>query len=221
MTDLMELNGLDQSLPVDDTYILNRVEEVVRESIERKDVYHALDFGKGLIQISQLSGIALAKLFYLLRENWDVFEIGDNFKDVAYSYVGRDRATVDRYIRVWEMYEKKLIPDQFVEDIRQKNIKDQIYIASMTAQGYEPEENDWQDIVDAPDYTSVSVKVREITGKEPRPNALLIYLTSDGTLQAEQEGHIEFVGYLNIEEGGDIAQKAIQRLLKSAGVLER
>jgi hypothetical protein len=106
MSELMELNGLDQSLPVDDTAILQRVEEVVSESIEMKDVYHALDFGKGLIQVSQLSGMALAKLFYLIRKNWDVFEIGDNFHDVAYSYVGRDKNTVNRYIRVWEMYER-------------------------------------------------------------------------------------------------------------------
>jgi len=63
--------------------------------------------------------------------------------------------------------------------------------------------------------------VREIKGKEPRADALLIYLTTDGTLQAEQGGRIEFVGYLNVSDAGDIAVKAIQRLLRAAGVLER
>jgi hypothetical protein len=63
--------------------------------------------------------------------------------------------------------------------------------------------------------------VREIKEIAPRADALLIYLTDDGMLQAEQAGKIEFVGYLNVNEAGEVADKAIQRLLRSAGVLER
>jgi hypothetical protein len=221
MTDLMELNGLDQSLTVDTTPMLEKIDEVVQESIERGDVYYALDFGVNLIQVAQVSGMGLAKLFYLLREKWHMFEIGDNFNDVAYSYVGRTKATVDRYVRVWEMYENKLIPKEFEDEIRQKNIKDQIYIATLGAQGYEPTEDEWQDIVNAPDYSSVAKKVREIKGKEPTKSALLIFISESGELSAQQEGVTQFVGYLDIKDAGDIGKKAIQRLLKSAGVLQR
>ena len=221
MSDLMEINGLDQAMPIDDTAILKRVEEVVHEAIEKGDVYVALDFGKGLIQVSQLSGIALAKLFYMLRERWEIFEVGDDFDAIAYDYVGRTKATVDRYIRVWEMYEKKLIPAEYEEDVRQKNIKDQIHIATLPAQGYEVSDDEWQDIVDAPDYNSVSAKIREIKGKEPSKSALLIYIDSDGNLSAQQEGETQFVGYLDVDEAGDIAEKAIQRIIRATGILER
>jgi hypothetical protein len=221
MSDLLEVNGLDQALSVDVTPMLEKIDEVVEESIKRGDVYYALDFGVNLIQVAQLSGMGLAKLFYLLRENWDKFEIGDDFDSVAYSYVGRTKTTVDRYVRVWEMYENKIIPPEFEEEIRQKNIKDQIRIASLPAQGYEPTEKQWQEIVDAPDYNSVGVIARKIEGKEPRKSALLIFISPTGELSAQQEGIIEFVGYLAVDEAGEVAEKAIQRLLKSAGVLQR
>jgi hypothetical protein len=119
------------------------------------------------------------------------------------------------------MYENKIIPPEFEEEIRQKNIKDQIRIASLPAQGYEPTEKQWQEIVDAPDYNSVGVIARKIEGKEPRKSALLIFISPTGELSAQQEGIIEFVGYLAVDEAGEVAEKAIQRLLKSAGVLQR
>ena len=221
MSDLMEVNGLDQSLSVDDTEILIRIETIIQESIERKDAFYALDFGKEFIKISQLSGIALAKLFYRLRENWDLFEVEDEFDSVAYAYVGMHKSTIDKYIRVWEMYEHKIIPEDLESEIRQKNIKDQIYIATLPAQGHEPTLEEWQEIADAPDYNSVASVVREIKGQKPRKSALLIFINSDGTLMAQQEDEMQFVGYLNVDDAGDIAEKAIQRLLRAAGVLER
>jgi hypothetical protein len=119
------------------------------------------------------------------------------------------------------MYENKTIPQEFEEEIRQKNIKDQIYIATLPAQGYDLTEDEWQEIADAPDYSSVAKKVREIKGKEPTKSALLIFISPTGELSAQQEGIIEFVGYLAVDEAGEVAEKAIQRLLKSAGVLQR
>jgi len=218
--DLLELNGLDQSLSVDTEPMLEKIDEIVQESIERGDVYYALNFGKGLIEVAQVSGMGLAKLFYLLKENWDKFEIGDDFESVAYSYVGRTKDTVDKYIRVWKMYEDSTVPLKYADDVLQKNIKDQIPIANMLAQGYEPDEKQWQQIVDAPDYTSVGAVVRDIKGKEPRKSALLIFIDDDGNLNAQQEGETQFVGYLN-EEPGDIAEKAIQRIIRAAGVMQR
>jgi hypothetical protein len=222
MTDeLLVLNGLDQSLPVDDNLMLQRVDEIMDESLREKDPYIALNFGKSLIIVSQLSGIGLAKLFYQMKENWDAYERKDDFDEIAYDYVGRTKGTVDRYVRVWKMYEQNLIPKNLSEEIRQKNIKEQIPIANLLAQGYEPDGEEWQELADAPDHASISAKIREITGAEPRKSAILIFMSENGELSAQQEGETQFVGYLDINDAGDIAEKAIQRLLKSAGVLLR
>ena len=221
MNDLILLNGLDQSLPVKDDWILDKVDEIIKESLDRKDVYYALNSCKALKQIAQLSGIALAKFFYLIRDNWDAYEIDEDFDEIAFDYVGVHKNTVSNYTRVWEMHDTDVIPESVSEDIRQRNIKDQIPIALALDQGYEIDEEDWQDLSDAPDFTTVAAKIREIKGKEPRKSALLIFISDDGTLTVTQEGQTEFVGYLNTDEAGEIAQKAIQRILKASGVLEK
>ena len=219
--EIILLNGLDQSLPINDDWILDKVDEIITESLEKKDAYFALNSCRALKQIAQLSGIALAKFFYLIKENWDEYEIGDDFDDVAFDYVGVHKATIDKYVRVWKMHKENLIPDEFSEDIRKRNIKDQIPIAIAIDQGYDIEEDDWQELSDASDFTAVSVKIREIKGKEPSRSALLIFLSDDGQISAMQEGETEFVGFLNIEGAGLIAEKAIQRITKSVGMLER
>lgn len=222
MTDELELlDGIDQSVPVDDTVILQRVDEIIAESIDKKDGYIALNACRQLRQIHKLAGIALAKFFYLIKRNWEVYDIGDNFSDTVADYAGVNRATVSKYVEIWRMYEDKLIPKEFEEEIRQKNIKDQVPISSLvTNDEYDLDEEDWQKIVDAPDFNSVSREIRQITGKKPYSNALILYMSDDGTINAEQGGQMEYVGFLNIE-GGEIAQKATQRIIKSAGILRR
>jgi len=219
--EIILLNGLDQTLPTNDDWILDKVDEIVAESLERKDAYYALNSCRALKQIAQLSGIALAKFFYLIKQNWDEYGIGDDFDDVAFDYVGVHKATVDKYVRVWKMHTENLIPNTVSDDIRKRNIKDQIPIAIAVDQGYDIEEDDWQELADAPDFTSVSAKIREIKGKEPSKSALLVFISGDGTLTAQQEGETEFVGYLNVDDAGLIAEKAIQRIVRSAGVLEK
>ena len=219
--EIILLNGLDQTLPIEDDWILDKVDEIIRESLEKKDAYLALNSCRALKQIAQLSGIALAKFFYLMKENWDKYEIGDEFDDVAFDYVGVHKSTVDKYVRVWKMHNQHLIPSEVSEQIRKRNIKDQIPIAIAVDQGYDIGEDDWKDLADAPDFNSVSAKVREIKGKEPSKSALLLFISSDGTLTAQQEGETEFVGYLNTDDAGLIAEKAIQRILKSSGVMEK
>ena len=221
MNDLILLNGLDQSLPIDDNRILDTVDEIIKESLKRNDVYYALNACRNVKQIAQLSGIALAKFFYLIKRHWDEYGIVDNFNDTVADYVGVHSATVNKYVKIWKMHETKLIPEKFAESIRQRNIKDQVPLATMLDQGYEPDESDWEDLDNAPDFTSISAKIREIEGKEPSRSALLIFLSDDGQLTAMQEGETEFVGFLNIEEAGLIADKAIQRIIRSAGVMER
>jgi len=222
MTDELELlDGIDQSVPVDDTVILQRVDEIIAESIQKKDGYIALNACRQLTQIKKLAGVALAKFFYLIRENWEVYEIGDSFNSLVAEYAGVLPATVSKYVKIWAMYEKKLIPAEFEEEIRQKNIKDQVPISNLvTDDEYKLDEEDWQSIADAPDFNSVTKEIRSITGKKPYSNALMLYLSDDGTINATQDGRTEYVGFLD-PEGGEISQKAGQRIIKSAGIMLR
>jgi hypothetical protein len=222
MSDLELLNGMDQSVPIDDGWILNKIDEIIADSIEQKDAYVALNSCRQLRQISQLTGVALAKLFYLIKKNWEIYEIGDNFSDTVADYAGVSSATVSKYVKVWSMYENKLLPPEVEDEIRQKNIKDQVPISTLvTEDEYELDEDDWQNIVDAPDFNTVNREIRDITGKKQYKNALNIFMSEDGTLNATQHDETEYVGFLNVEGADDIAWKAIQRLIRTAGVLQK
>ena len=65
MTDELIIDtSLDQPIPADNEWILQKVEAIINEAIEKKDAEIALSACEQLIKISKLSGIGLAKLLY-------------------------------------------------------------------------------------------------------------------------------------------------------------
>jgi len=124
---------------------------------------------KGLIKVTQKSGLGLAKGIYLLKKIWKEFDLEENFEDAAYIELGVHKHTVDRYVDVWAMYATNSVPKEYVDRLQQHNIKTQIPIANAIAQGYEIKEPEWGKLADATDFSEVSTIIREdVKGKEPR-----------------------------------------------------
>lgn len=222
MTDseLLIINPLDQSIEVeDDEHVLERIEQMIIESIESRDYHKAIHICVQLIQVTKLSGLALAKSLYLIKSNWDKFEISDNFDDVLTSKTGLTKATIQRYTSVWSMYANKSIPIDYVDDIQQMNIKSQIPIAQALDAGYELTARDWKELADAPDFATVNAKLREIKGKEPRSQALTLMMDRDGGIKAIKQNRQVYVGWLNIGDEDEIVQQAISRIEKGAGII--
>jgi hypothetical protein len=222
MTDeLLVFTGLDQSIPSDNDWALKRIEEILSESVEEHDAYLALDACKFLVQVSKVSGLALAKALYFIKKNWSSYELEDEFEDIAYIYIGLHKYTVERYTATWKMYDEKLIPDKFVERIQRHNVKAQIPIANALKQGFEINENEWNKLANAPDITTVSKIIREdIKGKSPRKGSLQLYIDDLGSVWGYQDSEKEFVGSLEIDSDSDIVQKAIARIKDASGILE-
>lgn len=218
--DLLVIGGLDQPVPYDHEWLMNEVEKKVQQSIEEKDINIAIGLCKSLVGVGRASGLALAKALYMINKNWSRYEIDDELVDVLYDGVGLHKATIDRYIKVYAVIESGIIPDDKLEAIKQRNIKDLIPISTAVTQGYEIDDKDWEELAEAPDFNSVSAKIREIKGKEPRKGSLQILLRRDGTLEAVQDGIIDHVGYLEIHSKRDSVQKAIERIKKHSGILE-
>lgn len=215
--ELIIITGLDQSLDVNHKPVFEKVKELIYEAIDRKDYNAALDVCRSLRAISQLSGMALARAFYLIRENWDKFETEDKF-ETAYEYVGVAKETIDRYISVEEMYAHKEIPEEFVEQIREHNIKAQIPIALAIAQGHEIDDEDWKKLANAPDYNAVAREIRDIKKQPPRSNALQIIMDKQGYVWVYVAGERHWVGELDIESEEESVQKAINRIVNNTGM---
>lgn len=224
MTEDLALSGdFDQEIDADGSWLLNRIDEVIKEARERKDAFVALNFCMQLKSVIKTSGLGLAKLLYLIYHYWDEFGMEDEFEDVVYSHVGVHRHTVDRYIRVWGMYAEGKVPQQFADEIRQKNIRDQIPIANALVQGYDIEQKDWENLAAAPDYNSVSqIIMEDVKGKEPRKSALHITIDGMGVMWVKKgDEPRQLVGTLEIHSESEIVKMAIQRIMKNAGIVER
>jgi len=221
MDELLVTTGLDQPVPAHNEPILERVESIIKKSVEKRDAYIALEACKQLVEVAHLSGNALAKALYMIKVNWDKYDIDEPFENVAFAYIGLHKSTIERYISVHEMYVTKQIPSDLKDRIQQLNIKSQIPIAFALKQGYEIDRENWEELANAPDFSSVQQKIREIKGKEPRSGALVLMLEQDGTINVIYRGKTEFVGYLNVDSDNDAVQKAINRITKGAGILER
>ena len=218
--DLVLVTSFDQSIDTD-LSILDRIDKILAEAVEKKDAYIALNACKELVQVSKISGLGLAKMLYSIFTKWDEFGINDKFEDVVYEYVGLHKYTVHKYVRVWAMHEEKRIPAQFEQDILQRNIKDQIPIANALVQGYKIDDDNWEKLSNASDFNEVARIVREdIKGKEPSVDALRLYIDIVGAIYAYKGGQKRLVGALNIRDEDEIVKQAIQRIINNCGIME-
>ena len=213
---------LIQSIDNEDLSILERIDKILDKAVAEKNAYIALDACKSLVQVTKISGLGLAKILYLTFSHWDEFGINDNFEDVVYEYIGLHKYTVSHYVRVWGMHQENKIPEKYEKDILQRNIRDQIPIATALKQGYEIEDKQWDRLVNAADFQEVSQIVREDIKKKERKKGLLqIFIDDMGTLYATKEGKRRFVGTLQIKDEDEIVQQAIQRIIYNSGIRER
>lgn len=218
--EIIIINSLDQDLTIrDENQILDRVTALLMQSIEEKNINKALNICKQLYGIAKLSGLALAKTLYLIKANWEKFEVNDNFDDVITAVTGLHKHTVQTYTAVWDVYENGKIPQKFEEDIMGKNIKLIVPIALTLNQGYDIDETDWEELATANDFSTINAKLREIKGKEPRSHALVLLMDRDGGIKAIKNNEQKYIGWLNTSDENEIVQQAIERLIKGGGIL--
>jgi hypothetical protein len=219
--DIMLVTSFDQSIATEDLSILDRIDSILDEAVKAKNAYIALNACKSLVRVAKTSGIGLAKMLYHIYSKWDEFEINDAFEDIVYEYVGLHKYTVQKYVRVWAMHQENKIPEKYEQDILQRNIKEQIPIANALVQGYKIDDENWDKLVDASDFTEVAKIVREdIKKKEPSIDALRLYLTKMGAIMAYKGGKTRMVGTLNIRDVDEIVKQAIQRIINNCGIME-
>jgi len=214
--ELIIFSGLDQSLPVNGDFVLEQVELSIQRGIKQKNALIPLNVCKQLIEVTQLAGLGLAKTFYLLEKNWDKFETDGEFDEIAYEYLGKHSHTVERYVKVWRMFDENIAPKK----LQQKSIGELIPIGNAIAQGYEISDDQWEELSEAPDPRTVRKIIREdVKHQDPRKSALQLFLTEEGSITVIKAGEIDFAGSLNIQSESPIVQQAIERIIKNSGML--
>ena len=217
---LLEITAsLDQPIPFNTGDILSQVDVVIDRAVTEKDPEIVFNAGEVLIKANRLAGIGLAKLAFTMNDRWSEFEINEEFSDAASHYWQLSKLTIDRYVRVWEMFDKEPIPNGQKDKLLQRPMKDLVAISNMTASGYPVPEPMWEVLAEAPNNATVLSEIRDIKGVEPRGNPLIIHMERDGTLRAWWSGEGKHVGYLNVQDLDSTVQKAINRIIDKVGIV--
>jgi hypothetical protein len=218
-------SSLDQPISVNmdnRDKLFELVDGYVKEAKSQNNPYIALNACKDLLEVSQLAGLALAKMFYDLKQMWEEFDVAEEFEDIAYIYLGKHPHTINRYLRVWSMFAENKIPNEQKDAMMGMNIKSLIPVANALEQGHEIDEDEWEEIAEASDYQEVSRIIREeVKGSDPRKNALILTIDKVGTIFAMQEGQQYFVGSLEVSAEETPIQQAIHRIIDNAGIMQK
>lgn len=220
--DFSIITSLDQPVStIDAGDTLKKVEQIIEKSVLEHSPEPAISAINKLREISQLSGLALAKLIFLLDFHWKEIS-SDVFEDCIFPETGLSKRTVERYIRVWKMLTSGDVPKQIMDELQSRPIKDLEAISDTWASGFPIEESQWKELVEAPDTNTVAEQLRNIKGVPPRSNSLVIKLQRDGSLRGYTKSENFFIGYLAVEEITDNpnVEKAINRIVNSAGILK-
>jgi len=216
---MLPYHPLDQDLIIEDTHELDYVDEVMESAIRELNPEIVFNYLVETQRQFQIRGLALCKLLYLLNENWSIFQLGDNFYDSTNTITGLARHTIDRYVKIWRMITDA--PPIISRQLQQKGVNILAPVANAISQGYELEPQDWEKVIDAPDARTASKFINDLTGKEPRSNRLDIYMDRTGALWANTKTDNKFIGSMEIDDESDIVQAAIERIIRSAGVLKQ
>lgn len=202
----------------------DRIDEVLQHSFDKGDPEYALSFAQNLLKLDKLAGLGMARLLTGMSRKWDWYELDIAFEDYIHINIGLSKETIVRYVRDYEVIEglenNKEIPKSVVDAIKQRPIKDINAIATCAAScDITPEQ--WEELADAPDNTTVLQTIRKIKDVPPRKNSLVIRLSRDGSLYAYPGNRNQiYIGELALDKRDDPdVNRAINRIVTAAGIL--
>lgn len=213
------VSALDQPIRFDPKPVLEEIDTFYNDAKASGDVMVILDRAKLYITNFRMSGLALAKLLYMLKRDWHEYDVSDTYEDVLYDILGISKLTINRYVGVWGMFAENLTPAQLSNKLQNKPMKSLIPMAKTLEQGFEVEDEEWQELADAPDDATIRGILRDIKGQAPRKGGITIKLKRNGDLIAYNDGTQYSIGFLeNSEPQPDVVKKAVERICSSAGI---
>lgn len=145
---------------------------------------HAL---KGHVQIS---GIALAKLLWLVSSKWEQFGMEDEFQEVVEEEGILSAHEALRYVHTWEdIFENPKVEGKYKAALATQTMSNLIMIGPAAREG-QLENEHWERLANAADAMDVRDVIREVRGEKTSSNTKMIITlrTKDGWLTARKGG---------------------------------
>ena len=221
---------LNQPITPKDMGMFDEVDKIIGQSVAAGDPLIALEYGKDLIGSAMMRGLALAKLFYKLRENWELFKaagINDSLEDMAFIHTGRSKETVTKYIRMWEaVFENEDIPDDIKKKLMGRQIGDLLLITALAREG--TGRDTLEQIANAADSNEIRSIIKDERG-ERNSSKTAVYITLEmredasnprGALSVVNGKNKILFGSLDVDSEERIVQQAIARLVNNSNIRE-
>jgi len=211
-----------------DVALFDEVDKAVAESTVVGDPSIACDFGLSLIRSGLLRAHALAKLLYKIRSVWELFYIEEPFEDVVFERMGVAKATVDKYVKMWEaIFENNYITQDTKQKLMGRPIRDLLMLTAAAREGSLDDEGLMR-AADAPDRASIREIIRDARGEATSSGSALIgklvwrddATYPKGTLLAMLEGQTFEAGWLDVNSTEDAVQRLIERIRNNTPVSE-
>jgi hypothetical protein len=201
--------------------VMNGIDTVLEDLWQTNNLSKALGVVSVMDKISKVSGLAKAKLLHGM-DRWysetKQEEIrGDTFVDAVEADTGTTPVTTKRYVTVWKYIDECTIP----KDVQNRRMDDLIKISTVLEHGYDFSKENWKELAKASNSSDVAEILRKITGKSPRKSGMQIVIDRNGTISAYKNETKYFVGYLEISSENEVVQKAIRRIIDTAGIQEK
>ena len=209
--------------------ILDQIDVVIEEAVDRGDHRIIMRMLYGFQGLGQAVGLAKAKALYEGQRHWALFPIDESytFVDACLAEAGISHETVRKYVPIWEhVVQNPMLSDAQREVILTKPI---VALDLLTAAAREGEitDEDWDEIILAPDKATIRELVRKIRGHVgPSQTAVVItYNTKDGTVRARRGDILTPVGSLPqtipglSDEQEEIKNISQERIIRACGMV--
>lgn len=179
------------------------IDDVIVELNETGDVHGVNNALETLIGMSKFSVFYQCKLLHGFSKWWvntdqDAVR-GDTFFDYVISQHDLPNPlTIERYITLWEHYERGTLLDE----IKNRPLADQIAIVAVVEDDrYEIKEDDWEDLVDARNGAEIRRILRHVKGKSPTKGSYVLHLGRNGELYVWHQEQRIYWGQIKLPNG--------------------
>jgi len=216
MTDIGHAH--DQIMVVPDKFVQKmnaEIDEVMKSAKESGDPTPALDFAASLAATGYLRGIQLARLLYELDEAWSEFSTDDAVEDAVFKHMGIANQTFGKYSRMY----RYVLKDR--PRLVGKPIRGLIGLIA-AARDEEFDDDDWEDIYDAIDVASMLAVRNRVRGVQTSGHSrIVIEHARDGYVRARRGDETEELGFLTRKPKTDLGRRALDRIQRGSGMVER
>lgn len=213
MTDIVSVPRTD----IVQVEFLMNAEQVVKDVVANKDFETGFQFINDLHAQGSAFDDAIGMMLNGMGEVWTPDEHeGESFRDAIARTTNLSQATIRRHLKIQKAL--PYIPSEYREEFQEMDIKSRERVAELFVSGWEMENSDIRDLVEAPNHREVDRVARRIQGKEPRSNYTCFSIDENGLVYIHTGGQHRQLGRLFVESDDPIVKKGVDIIVSRSKI---